>query len=127
MKKNIVFFDGICNLCNTSVNFIMRFDNKKQFFFAPLQGETAKKYEFRELTSVIYVNEAGKIFEKSDAALEILSRLFPFGRVFLVFKIIPKFIRDWAYNTIAKHRYQLFGKADTCRVPTEEERTRFLV
>ena len=127
MKKNIVFFDGVCNLCNTSVNLIMRFDNKEQFFFAPLQGETAKAYQFRELSSVIYVNEADEIFDKSDAALEILSRLFSFGRVFLVFKIIPKFIRDWAYNTIAKHRYQLFGKADTCRVPTEEERTRFLV
>ncbi len=126
MKSNIVFFDGVCNLCNWSVDFILKHDKKEHFSFASLQGETAKQYVLTELSSVIYINESGEVFDKSDAVIEIAPHLFAFGKVLFVFKFIPKFIRDGFYNWIAKNRYKLFGKKDSCRLPSIEEKNRFL-
>ena len=124
--KNIVFFDGVCNLCNFSVDLIIRLDKKKIFHFTSLQGNTAKQYDFKNLYSVIYVNKKGHIYDRSDAIIHIGAELFWFGKIAFIFKICPKFIRDFFYNLIAKNRYRLFGKRDTCRMSSSEERDRFL-
>jgi len=130
-NKPIIFFDGICNLCNASVQFVIKRDKKKQFLFASLQSDVAKnillqkKYEINLDTIVLLKKD--HIYQKSDAALMILKELgFPYN-LFYGFKIIPKFIRDFVYDVIAKYRYQWFGKRATCMVPTKENKERFIV
>ena len=129
-NKPIIFFDGICNLCNASVQFVIKRDKKKQFLFASLQSDVAKnillqkKYEINLNTIVLLKKD--HIYKKSDAALMILKELgFPYN-LFYGFKIIPKFIRDFVYDVIAKYRYQWFGKRATCMVPTKEIKERFI-
>jgi predicted DCC family thiol-disulfide oxidoreductase YuxK len=129
-NKPIIFFDGICNLCNASVQFVIKRDKKKQFLFASLQSDVAKnillhkKYEINLDTIVLLKKD--HIYQKSDAALMILKELgFPYN-LFYGFKIIPKFIRDFVYDIIAKYRYQWFGKRATCMVPTKEIKERFI-
>ena len=129
MSQKIVFFDGVCNLCNEAVDRIITNDYKKQLKVAPLQGETAARYlnsyQIKSLGSIIFY-EDGEIFEKSTAALKIARYLdYPWG-VFSLFIVIPAFIRDPIYNLIAKNRYKLFGKKDSCRLPTKEETEHFL-
>jgi len=130
--KKIIFFDGVCNLCNGFVDFVIKFDKKQIFYFSPLQGEKSKelKIDFLNLEksdqSIIYIDEKNTQLEKSDAVISIASELFSFGQIFLFFKIIPKFIRDWIYKIVAKNRYKIFGEKSTCRLPTPEERGRFL-
>jgi len=125
-NKNIVFFDGYCNLCYGAVNFILKYDRKRLFYFAPLQGETAKSYNLDDLNSVVFIDEFRKKYEESDAIIEIAVRLFFGGKVFYLFKVFPKFIRDFFYQLIARNRYSFFGKRETCRIATSEEKARFL-
>ena len=126
----IVLFDGVCNLCNASVDFILRFDKKKQLKFAPLQGqagqELRKRYDLNErLYSVVLIQE-GKTYDKSTAALEIARHLvFPW-KCFYVLIYFPQRWRDRFYAYIARNRYRWFGKRDTCRIPSPEESERFL-
>lgn len=129
MSEKIVFFDGVCNLCNEAVDRIIRNDYKKQLKVAPLQGETAIKYlnsyQIKNLDSLIFY-EDGDIFEKSTAALRIARYLdYPWGALSL-FLIVPVLLRDPLYSLIAKNRYRLFGKKETCRLPLESEKQRFL-
>lgn len=129
MSEKIVFFDGVCNLCNEAVDRIISNDYKKQLKVAPLQGETATKYlnsyQIKNLDSLIFY-EDGDIFEKSTAALRIARYLdYPWGALSL-FVIVPAFLRDPLYSLIAKNRYRLFGKKETCRLPSESEKQRFL-
>ncbi len=126
---SIVFFDGVCNLCNFSVDFLIRKDTKNKFLFAPLQGETALKLlpsnTSNQLDSVVYYKN-GTIYTHSDAAIQILISLggvFSFAKVFLVF---PSILRDSVYKLIAKKRYKWFGKKETCRLPTAAEKEKFL-
>ena len=132
-NKSIILFDGVCNLCNSSVNFILKNDVKNQFKFASLQSDVAQqillqykvKNDKNHFDSVILI-ENDKLYDKSTAALRILRKLkFPFnkGWIFIVF---PKFIRDHIYNLIAKNRYKWFGKKNVCRIPTKEELEVFL-
>lgn len=130
-KYDIVMFDGVCNLCNDAVDFIIVRDKKDKFKFGALQDETSKEileeFDVKEdyLDSIILIRK-DKIYYKSRAALEIsrnLSGLWPLAYALIV---IPSFIRDPIYDWIAKNRYKWFGKRETCRFPSEEERAKFL-
>jgi len=132
VTKNIIFFDGICTLCNSFVNILMKIDYRRILFFTPLQGETAKKHnlDFKNLPpqkqSLYYLNSKGILYSKSNAVIHILCDLFFLGQLFWLLKLIPQFIRDYLYSVLARNRYALFGKKDHCRVPTPKEKSRFL-
>ena len=130
-NRYIVIFDGICNFCNGSVNFIIKRDPKGVFSFAPMQSEIAQelmqkhKIEKEELdTFLLFKN--GSVYDRSDAALEITRNLTGFWHLFQIFKILPKAIRDGLYNLFARNRYALFGKRDSCMIPAPEIRKRFI-
>lgn len=129
MSEKIVFFDGVCNLCNSAVDFIVRNDKNHILKIASLQGETAKKYLSQEqitnLDSLVYFSD-GEVYERSTGALKISGFLgFPWS-LFKVFLILPSFLRDPVYNFIAKHRYKMFGKKESCRLPGPSEKEVFL-
>jgi len=130
MGQRILFFDGVCNLCNQFVDFVIKRDVNREILFAPLQGETAKKHlppEFRgeDPPSVVFWQK-GSILTRSDAALAVLEYLkSPWVHARLLAHL-PKPLRDWTYDRVAKARYRLFGRRSTCRIPTPEERSRFL-
>lgn len=131
MYQPVILFDGICNLCNRSVQFIIRKDKKKEFRFASLQGKTGqellKKFDLpvNNLNSFVLVVD-GKAYTRSTAALTIARRLGGGWRLFYAFIIIPHFIRDAFYNIIAKNRYRWFGKRDECMLPSPDLQERFL-
>jgi predicted DCC family thiol-disulfide oxidoreductase YuxK len=129
MENPIILFDGVCNFCDSSVNFIIEHDKKGIFKFAPLQTEIGKTYidEFglNEIDSVILV-EDGKVYTHSTAALRIAKRLDGIWSWAYAFIIVPRFIRDFFYKLFAANRYRLFGKKDACMLPTPEVRARFL-
>ncbi len=123
--EQIVFFDGECNLCNSTVDFFIRLDKGRHLCFASLQGETAKKVlpaGVRERLETVVLWREGHLYRKSGAAIRALAAcggIWIFARVFL---LVPWFLRDWAYDVVAKNRFRWFGKRDTCRLPTPEER-----
>lgn len=126
----IVLFDGVCNFCNDSVNFIIRRDTANQFKFAPLQSETGRELRRKhgigeDIDSIILV-EDGRAYTHSTAALRIARRLGGLMSLAYGFTVVPVPIRDFFYKTFAKYRYRLFGKKDVCMVPTPEVRKRFL-
>lgn len=129
--KPIIFFDGVCNLCNSSVQFILKKDTNNVFLFSSLQSDAAKaillqyNLENFDLSSIILV-EKGIIYQKSTAILRIAKRLAGISKYAYVFIIVPKFIRDGAYSLIAKNRYKWFGKRDACMLPTAALKLRFL-
>lgn len=129
MDKQIIFFDGVCNLCNFFVDFVVKRDAEGKFQFAPLQGETARRTlpaTSREgLRSVVLWNQ-GQHFERSDAALMVLQQLGALWGTVKILWVFPRPLRDFVYRVIARSRYQFFGKRETCRLPTPEERARFL-
>ena len=130
IQKPIIFFDDVCGMCNTFVNLILRVDRKQTFLFAPLQGPTAREFlpplaEDARDWSMVYVDEAG-IHDQSDASLEVYRRLGGLWRLLGLLRFVPRSIRNPAYRVLARNRYRWFGKRDTCRVPTAEERQRFL-
>ena len=129
--SGIVLFDGVCNFCNGSVNFIIERDRQNYFKFAPLQSEIGqellKKHNINkaETDSVILV-ENGAAYMYSTAALKVAKHLDGAWSWFYGFIFVPKFLRDFAYKTFAKNRYKLFGKTEACMMPTPEIRERFL-
>lgn len=129
-QERIVLFDGVCNFCNGSVNFIIRNDPDKKFKFAALQSEvgTEQKGKFGigdDVDSVVLI-EDGEAYMHSTAALKIARRLGGIWSLAYVFIIVPAFIRDAAYKLFAANRYKLFGRQDACMLPTPEVRERFL-
>lgn len=126
-----LFFDGVCNLCNSSVDWVIRNDKNRIFRFASLQGETAKRVvpdyaDEAGLSTVVLVDENGR-YVRSTAALNVLKRLGGFyGVLGTILLWIPRAVRDWGYRLIASNRYRWFGQKDTCRLPTPEERAVFL-
>lgn len=127
----MIFFDGICNLCNASVNFVIDRDAKGFFRFAPLQSEFAKstlkdfQVDSSELESIVFLaNE--KVYRRSRAALEIAKKMSGLWPMLYGFIVIPGFIRNFFYDLIARNRYKWFGKQDTCRIPTPELKSRFI-
>ena len=127
----LILFDGVCNFCNGAVNFVIDRDKAGYFKFAPLQSGIGEKVrdEHRidkpETDSIVLV-ENGRAFTHSTAALRIARRLDGFWPVFYGLIIIPKPVRDLGYKLFAKYRYRLFGKLDTCMIPTPDVRARFL-
>lgn len=130
-KFKIILFDGVCNLCNSSVNFIIDKDVSNVFKFASLQSETGtkliKNYNLtaENIDSVILIDN-DRAYIKSDAALMIAAQLGGVYKILSFMRIIPKFIRDFFYDIIARNRYRWFGKKDVCRIPTPELKSKFL-
>jgi len=128
--QRVIFFDGICNLCNASVQFTIKHDLNNTFKFTALQGEFASKvlpgFEFdsAKMNSIILL-ENEKLYTKSSAALRIAKRLNGLLPLLYAFIIVPKFIRDWVYDLIAKNRYKWWGRRESCWIPTPELRSRF--
>jgi predicted DCC family thiol-disulfide oxidoreductase YuxK len=131
-SANIVFYDGVCGLCDRTVQFLLKHDTAQRLKFAPLQGETAKQRTDLpgDLKSIAFVTNHGtsqeQLYFRSEAALQILKQIGGFWRVVSWLRIIPRLLRDSIYNAIAKRRYRWFGKFDVCRVPSPEVRARFL-
>lgn len=127
--RNVVFFDGICHLCNGFVDAVIIRDKKHSFLFAPLQGTTAEELlpekDRTDLNSVVYY-ESGKLYYRSAAILKILSGLGGIYKLSALGWVIPAPLRDVLYNLIAKNRYSWFGQRDFCRLPTKEERSYLL-
>lgn len=131
-QKQLILFDGVCNLCNSSIQYVIKYDKNDRFRFAPLQSDIGKqiiaKYEIDTTKTdsiLLYSNENG-ISAKSTAALKVAKQLgFP-RNVMTVFLIVPAFIRNWVYDYIAKNRYKWYGKKEACMIPTPELRAKFL-
>jgi predicted DCC family thiol-disulfide oxidoreductase YuxK len=127
----IVLFDGVCNLCNGSVQFVIKRDPKGIFKFASLQSQYASALltqiglDASKLYSIIVVTN-NKVYQRSDAALKVASRLPGMWPMMGVFKVVPRFIRDAVYNFIASRRYKYFGKRDSCMLPEPGVKDRFL-
>jgi len=132
MNQPVILFDGVCVLCQSSVQFVIKRDKEKRFKFASLQSEFGKRILEEHqipmedhLTSMI-LYEDGKIYRHSTAALHIARRLNGLWPTMYGFIIVPPFIRNAVYNFIGAHRYQWFGKTPACWVPTEDVQDRFL-
>jgi predicted DCC family thiol-disulfide oxidoreductase YuxK len=128
---NILLFDGVCNLCNGLVRFIIKRDKKGKFKFASLQSEAGRSLLERfglpqnEIQSLVLIQN-DKYYLKSTAALKVLRELGGFWSTFYIFIWLPQFFRDFIYDIVAKSRYRIFGKLDTCMIPTAELQSRFL-
>ncbi|MEZ5058885.1 MAG: thiol-disulfide oxidoreductase DCC family protein [Saprospiraceae bacterium] len=131
MSQPVLLFDGVCNLCNSSVQFIIKHDPEGKFKFASLQSdygqEMVKKFglEKENLETVILI-DGEKAYKKSTAALEVTRRLGGFWALFYVFRLIPPFLRDGIYTWVANNRYKWFGKKDQCMIPSPELKNRFI-
>jgi len=129
--KIVILFDGVCNLCNGAVQFIIKRDKTSKFLFASLQSDFGQSQlqkfglDPSELHSIIALDN-GKFFERSDAALTIASGLAQPWPMLGVFRILPRFFRDWIYDLISKNRYKMFGKRESCMIPTPELKGRFV-
>ena len=128
----ILFFDGICNLCNKWVDYVISHDHSGQFKFASLQSDYAKEklaehqIDNSDLNTVILLHE-GKVYKKSKAAAKIMILLGGWKAILgHILHIIPTPLSNLGYDIIARNRYKLHGKRETCRLPSEEERDRFL-
>jgi predicted DCC family thiol-disulfide oxidoreductase YuxK len=131
-NKKIILFDGVCNLCNNAINFIIEHDKKDVFRFASLQSELGQKLVLERgidpdiLDTIILIEPGIVYYEKSTAALKIAKDLSG-GYFFLqYFLFLPKFIRDGVYNLVASNRYKWFGKKESCMIPTPELKGKFL-
>ena len=127
----IILFDGVCNLCNSAVQFTIRHDKKNIFRFASLQSERGKDllraggFDTQKSDSFVLIQE-GLYFTKSTAALLVAKALGGKWRLLYALIIVPKFVRDIVYNFIAKNRYRIFGKREECMIPTAELHSKFL-
>ena len=129
--RPVVLFDGVCNLCNRSVQFILKKDKKKQFRFASLQGKTGQAILQRfdlpmDHFNTILLLDGEKLYTHSTGTLKIAKRLSGAWKLLYGFIIIPRFIRDLVYNLVARNRYKWFGKKDSCMIPLPEWKERFL-
>ncbi|RYG41099.1 MAG: thiol-disulfide oxidoreductase DCC family protein [Chitinophagaceae bacterium] len=131
MKETpVILFDGVCNLCNGAVNFIIRRDVHKIFRFAPLQSDAGTKLREQyaiqgELESILLIT-GGRMYKMSDAALKIAAKLsLPYSLLY-GFIIVPPFIRNAVYKLIARNRYKWFGRQESCMMPTPDVNERFL-
>ena len=131
IRQKIVLFDGVCNLCSSSVQCIIKKDKKNQFLFGSLQGETGRQYLKKfslptdNLNSFVLV-ENDKLYTRSAAALRILKHLGGAWSLLYGFMIVPEFIRDAVYKLIAKNRYKWFGKKAACWIPAPALKEKFL-
>lgn len=125
----VILFDGVCNLCNASVQLIMKYERDKSFRFAALQSIAAQNillnFANERISDSVLLIENGKLYQQSDAALMIARRLNYFRHLYF-WIYLPKWFRNPFYNCIAKYRYKLFGKKNQCMIPDEKLKKRFL-
>lgn len=127
----LVLFDGVCNFCDATVQFIIRHEKKEELKFASLQSATARailqKYELHEKAtdSIVYIHK-GRAYLKSSAALHLARRLKGLYPLLFGFIIVPPFLRNAVYDLIARNRYKWFGKKESCMIPSAAQRKRFI-
>jgi predicted DCC family thiol-disulfide oxidoreductase YuxK len=131
MQKPIILFDGVCNLCNRSVQFVIKRDREKKFLFASLQGKKGQEILQRfklpaDVFNSFILVDGDKIYTRSTGALKILKQLAGGWKLLYGFIVLPRFIRDAVYNWVARNRYKWFGKKEECMIPTPELKARFL-
>ena len=127
----VIVFDGVCNLCNSFVNFVMDRDSKGLFKFGTLQSDPAqvilKELNLaREDFETFLLLEEGRVYSKSTAAIKILRKLGGLWPLISIFMVVPQFMRDGVYSFVARNRYRWMGKAEACRVPTPKDLQRFV-
>ncbi|NJK30018.1 MAG: DUF393 domain-containing protein [Acaryochloris sp. SU_5_25] len=130
IHQPIVFFDGECVMCNGFVDALLKIDPSRQILIAPLQGQTAQQYlpplPLNRAEWSIYYLDNTHLYQQSDAFIQICHRLGSIWSIFSLISFIPRSVRDKLYRLIARHRYQLLGRRSTCRIPSEQEKIRFL-
>lgn len=131
-KKDIILFDGICNFCNSYINYVITHDHHNRFVFASLQSDVAKKLsedhqiDLQSLNSIIVIHHK-KILTRSDGIIHIAKHLKSrWSWALFIVRFIPQSIRNYVYTLIANRRYNWFGQMDSCMVPTQEVRNKFL-
>ena len=129
--KTVVLFDGVCNLCNSVVIFLIKRDRKKVLFFTALQSEEGQKIlksnhlKVDNFDSFVLYHK-GKVYQKSSAGIRVLAKLGGLWLLMSIFLIVPTPIRNWVYSLIANNRYKWWGQKDACMIPTPELKSRFL-
>ena len=134
LDKNIIFFDGHCNFCDGFITFILKNESRKSkcLFFCSLNTNKGQEIINEKLKnspvkdSIYYLDTTGNLYFESDAIFKIINHLKTPFRVLLIFKFFPKFLRDYFYRLFAKNRYKLFGKNNSCDIPSMETRARYL-
>ena len=130
-EEKIILFDGVCNLCSGMVMFTIKRDVKAKIKYASLQSVSGqaflKKFDLplNDFNSFVYVI-GDKHYRRSSAALRVFKELGGFWKILFIFIIVPPFIRDFIYAIISKNRYRIFGKKESCMIPTAEIKNRFL-
>ncbi|WP_281310017.1 thiol-disulfide oxidoreductase DCC family protein [Flavobacterium flavigenum] len=131
-NKKIILFDGVCNLCNSAVQFIIKHDNKDVFRFVALQSDLGKEIctyigvDQTKIGSIILYHQGIAYYYKSSAAIEIANELAGIYSLISIFKIFPEKLRNYIYDYIAGNRYKWYGKKESCMIPTPELKTKFL-
>ena len=132
INKKIILFDGVCNLCESSVLFVIKYDKKEEFRFVALQSDLGKKIlqhigmDSKHIDSIVLYEPGIAYYYKSQAALEIAKSMGGFFHFGTLFRIIPNGIRNWVYDYVAKNRYKWYGMKESCLVPTTEIQSKFL-
>ena len=136
MEHPVLLFDGVCGLCNRMVQFVLQHDSERKFRFASLQSVFAtrllgkKGVDASDLNSfyiVVFQEEREVLLKRSEAVLYVMEKLpGAWPAVACLLRLVPRTLRDWGYRVIARNRYQLFGKYDTCPLPSESDRERFI-
>jgi len=127
---NIILFDGICNLCNGTVLFLIKHDKKNNLHFAAQQSSAGSKimqqyFVLNDGKSVVIIKDE-KVYYKSEAIIEISKLLFGWPRLFIVISILPNGFRNWFYDIIANNRYTIFGKKEHCSIPSKANEHKFI-
>ncbi|WP_373541078.1 thiol-disulfide oxidoreductase DCC family protein [Chamaesiphon sp.] len=131
MYQNLILFDGVCNFCNSAVQMVIEIDRRKIFKFASIQSELGQQLYHQhgldpiDIQTLMFV-DGDRVLTKSDAVLEVLARLDGGWQLLAGFRAMPQPLRDWAYGEFARQRFVLFGRRDTCMVPTPELQERFI-
>ena len=128
-RTKIIFFDGVCHLCDGWVSFVLKRDKTQQFKFCAIQSAKSLEYisvqDQADLSTIIYYDN-GKVYKHSTAVLRILKDLGSYWRLFYILWIIPSFLRNFVYKLVARYRYAMFGKRSECRIPNDDDASRFL-
>ena len=125
----VVYFDGLCNLCNGFVDFLIRRDHRRRLKYAPLQGAFAAAQLpviLRESLSTLVLQDDAQIYTESNAAIYTIAHLGGVYQLAKIFLLVPGFVRNAIYRWVANHRYHFAGRRETCRLPSAEERAQFL-
>jgi len=130
IPDNLILFDGVCNLCSALVQFVIRHDPAAKFHFAAIQSQVGREIfeshglDPTDLQTFVFIAD-GRMFLRSDAAIEVVARFTGAWRIFRIFLFVPRVVRDSIYSTIARNRYRWFGRKEVCMMPTPEIKARF--